>query len=125
MSYLEKKYCARLLFVLFSILPMVDFAACGRVDDRSEVAHLSDDEKYLVDSYVKIKLASVDYINQREVAENALARLDSTIDSTRIANTIQTLDETPERWAVVFQEIENALRQAASNKELEQTGGGS
>ena len=123
MFHPEKKLSVRVFFVFCAAVSVALIVSCSRGDDRSEAADFTEDEKYLIDAYVKVKRASTDYLNQREVAENALARLDSTIDSTRIANTIQTLSANPERWADVFREIENTLREASQKKELEETGG--
>jgi hypothetical protein len=123
MFYPEKKYRAQVLFVIIAAVSVALFISCSRGDDQAEAAQFSEDEKYLIDAYVNVKRATADYLNQREAAENALARLDSTIDATRIANTIQSLNENPERWADVFREIENILREAPDKKELEETGG--
>lgn len=114
---------ARVLFVLIAALATVLMVSCDRGDEQRQAADFSEDEQYLIDAYVKIKRASADYLNQREVAENALARLDSTIDETRIANTIQMLNKNPERWADVFREIETILREVPDKKELEEAGG--
>jgi hypothetical protein len=57
------------------------------------------------------------------VADSLFARLDSTIDTLRITNTIKALNETPDRWAFVFLEIEKALRNSSHRGNLEDTRG--
>jgi len=67
------------------------------------------DEAYLVDTYVRIAeardLHTVNYLK----SDSLFAVLDSTTDSLRIANTIRDLDLTPDRWALVFRSIEQAM----------------
>ena len=71
---------------------------------------MSDDERYLVDAYVDIIRTSDQYPRDPAAAESLFTVLDSTIDSVRIANTIRTVDLEPERWAIIFEVIENELR---------------
>jgi hypothetical protein len=68
---------------------------------------------YLIDAYVEVKRARSHYPNEPAVAESLFTVLDSTIDSLRIANTIRKVNEDPERWVLVFEEIEKILSGAA------------
>ena len=42
-------------------------------------------------------------------SESLFTMLDSTIDADRIANTIEELNQNPDRWLLVFQNIEQRL----------------
>jgi hypothetical protein len=70
---------------------------------------LSPDEAYLVGAYVRIAEANdvrnVSYAR----SESLFSVLDSTIDTTRVSNTIRQLNSNPDRWILVFRSIEKAL----------------
>lgn len=70
------------------------------------------DEAYLVDSYVRIAGARDLAAATPLKSESLFAALDSTIDTTRIANTIRALDEDPNRWILVYRTIEGDLERA-------------
>lgn len=78
--------------------------------DRSDPPELTEDERYLIDAYVDVRRAGSNYPHNPAEAESLFAVLDSTIDSVRIANTIRDISEDPERWMVIFEEIEEQLR---------------
>ena len=73
-------------------------------------AELSEDEAYLVEIYRNI----ADARNQHPVnylkSESLFTMLDSTIDTLRIANTIQELNDAPDRWILILQTIEQGKR---------------
>jgi hypothetical protein len=78
--------------------------------DGTDPLSLSEDEIYLVDAYVDIKRARSNYPHYPVVAESLFTVLDSTLDSDRIAKAIQDLNLTPDRWVVIFDNIEQKLR---------------
>jgi len=75
---------------------------------------LSADERYLVEAYAKLVRARSAYISDPERAESLFAVVDSTIDSTRIANTMKYLDAHPERWLAIYRELDRKLRLESS-----------
>jgi hypothetical protein len=83
---------------------------CTRPDGETKNPAPTADETYLIDAYVRITQAreaeSVSYLK----SDSLFAALDSTVDTTRIANTIRALNADPDRWLVVFERIEQALR---------------
>lgn len=87
---------------------------CSHGGRQTENLGLSSDETYLVDAYVRIARArdlhSVTYLE----SERLFAALDSTIDTTRISNTIRELNLNPERWVAVFRSIEQAMESDSS-----------
>jgi hypothetical protein len=92
---------AALAFVTFS---------CTSPDRGTRHPSPTADEKYLVDAYVRVTRArervSVSYLE----SDSLFAALDSTVDTTRIANTIRLLNADPDRWVVVFETIARELR---------------
>ena len=86
---------------------------------------MSDNERYLVEVYVRIQRARVFYPGQPEIAESLFAALDSTTDTTRVANTIRETNLAPERWAAIFEAIDKELREPGEQERSEQTGRGS
>ena len=85
--------------------------------DGTDPLSLSEDEIYLIDAYVDIKLARSNYPQYPVVAESLFTVLDSTIDSDRIAKAIRDLNLTPERWVVIFTEIERKLRRQGDDSD--------
>lgn len=93
---------------------------CTNPDKQTKITVLSPDELYLVDSYVRVA-AVRDMVTATPLkSESLFTALDSTIDTTRIANTIKTLNSNPDRWIPVYDAIERALRDAKPSR-----GGGS
>lgn len=84
----------------------------------------TDDELYLIEAYVDVKRARSYYPYQQTIADSLFAGLEASIDTVRVARAIAALNTDPDRWAAVFREIEEQLREAAQEK-LERTGRGS
>jgi hypothetical protein len=82
---------------------------CTGPDKQQEIPSLNAEERYLVDAYLKVvearDLHAVSYLK----SDSLFTVLDSTIDTTRIANTIRKLNGEPDRWLVVFESIEKQL----------------
>jgi hypothetical protein len=97
--------------------------ACDGKSSQSESVTFTDDEHYLIEAYVEIRRARSHYPHQPAVGDSVLAELSATVDTVRVARTIAALNLEPDRWAAVYQEIEDRLRQAARDKELERSGG--
>ena len=111
-----KKYPTRI--IVFCLAAAVAIASCGRQGtDRADSQELSKDEIYLIDAYVDILRARSHYPHKPAVADSFFAVLDSTIDSVRIANIIRDVNQEPERWVVIFEEIERKLREIAEKRE--------
>jgi len=96
---------------------------CTDGESQTEIKEISEDEAYLVDTYVKLvqarDLHSVTYLK----SDSLFAVIDSTIDSLRIANTIRQLNQDPDRWVLIFRSIEQAMdtvSQGPQGKESEQ-----
>jgi hypothetical protein len=83
---------------------------CTGPDSQTKIAELTEEENYLVDAYLNVAeardLYGVNYLK----SESLFTVLDSTIDTTRIANTIRELNRAPDRWLAVFENIERELR---------------
>jgi hypothetical protein len=90
---------------------------CTDDESQTEITALSEDEAYLVETYVKLAeardLRSITYFK----SESLFAAIDSTIDTLRIANTIRALDTDPERWILVFRSIEETLGVSPQGKQ--------
>ena len=82
---------------------------CTDGESQTEIAALSEDETYLVNTYVRLAEARDLYSVTYFKSESLFAAIDSTIDSLRIANTIRELKLNPERWVLVFRSIEQAM----------------
>jgi hypothetical protein len=93
---------------VFAALFIATAICCGPKEEPSKTA-LSPDERYLVESYVRVRRAGSLYPYQREVADSILARLAGDVDTVRVARAIAGLNATPERWTFIFETIEKEL----------------
>jgi hypothetical protein len=82
--------------------------ACGQ-KESAPPSPLSADELYLIDAYLSVRRAGSFHPYQRAVADSLLDSLAARVDTVRVARTIAALNATPERWAMVFQTIEDRL----------------
>jgi hypothetical protein len=114
----------RLLEAAIAVLLSCAIISCGHQSSQPESPEFTPDERYLIDAYVQIKRARGYYPYQAAVAESLFAGLSATIDTVRIARTITALNTTPDRWARVYREIEDRMRQSAKEKSLERAGAG-
>jgi hypothetical protein len=93
---------------------------CTGPDSQTKIAELTEEEGYLVDAYLSVvearDLHAVNYLK----SESLFTMLDSTIDTTRVANTIRELNKEPDRWLAVFKSIERELG-ASQGRESEDT----
>ncbi len=97
----------------FCVLALVFVSSyCTKPEEQTKISDLTADELYLVGAYVQVvqaqELRSVSYLE----SESLFVIFDSTIDTTRIANTIRQLEETPDRWLVIFRKVEQDLKNA-------------
>ena len=107
----REKYPTRILLICLAAALALATGSCeGGDGDGTGPLALSEDEKYLIDAYVDIKHARSNYPHNPVVAESLFTELDSTIDSVRIANTIRTVNQEPERWLAIYEEIEQLLQ---------------
>ena len=114
------KYPTRILLGFLAAALMATLASCDRTetpDPRS--AELSEDELYLIEAYANVVHARSLYNNNQAYAESLFTVLDSTIDTDRIANTIRDINEHPERWDKIFEQLERTMRESASKFESE------
>lgn len=83
---------------------------CTSPDKQTNITVLSEDETYLVASYTRVATARDMIAVTPLKSESLFAAFDSTIDNTRIANTIRRLNMDPDRWIAVYQAIERGLK---------------
>ena len=95
--------------------------ACDRKSNKLEFQEFTADESYLIDTYVEVKRAGSFHPYQEAIAESLFAGLTSSVDTVRVARTISALNEHPDRWVDVYEEIEERLREIAKEKELERS----
>ena len=93
---------------------------CSGRGKHADTQSLTADETYLVDAYVHVaaasKLHAVNYLK----SDSLFTVLDSTIDTTRIANTIRELNANPDRWLLVFKSIEQEQNPSREGKPSEE-----
>lgn len=89
---------------------------CAHRDNQAENAPLTSDEIYLVESYVRIEAARALSAVNHAKAESLLAALDSTIDRSRVSNTIRALNADPDRWLAVYRGIEETMEDRADER---------
>jgi hypothetical protein len=82
---------------------------CTGPDNQPKIPELSEEEVYLADAYLRVADARDLYAVNYLKSESLFTVLDSTIDTTRIANTIRELNRDPDRWLVVFERIQREL----------------
>ena len=85
-------------------------ASCGGREKESEQHVFTSDELYLIEEYTKVRRAGSYYPGQPLLADSLLTELAAEVDSARIARTVSTLSNSPERWPPLFEEIEKRLR---------------
>jgi hypothetical protein len=125
-SCIKQKRRTRILFAALAVAFIAVSASCSRKEAKQPGDRpLSDNERYLVEVYARIQRARAFYPAHPEIAESLFAALDSTTDTTRVANTIRETNRTPERWAAIFKAIDQALREPGEPERSEQTGRGS
>lgn len=98
--------------ILLVILLTSGIATCSGGGGGDSAKDLNLDEWYLVDTYIRIARARDMYSRDSALAETLFAAIDSTIDSTRIANIIEEIGSDPERWIPIFRAIDEGLRGA-------------
>jgi len=93
---------------------------CTTRGDHTENVQLTTDEIYLVESYASITEARDLHSASRAKSESLFVSLDSTIDTTRISNTIRKLNADPDRWLAVYREIDKAIAAGGGESPSEQ-----
>ena len=96
-------------------------AHCTQTEDGSDITGLSQDEAYLVDIYKRATHALEQYPVTPLFVDSLFAVFDSTIDTLRIANTIDALNRNPERWILIFREINRTSQISSQGQTLEET----
>jgi hypothetical protein len=115
-----KKYPTRVLLGCIAASFLVCLATCSRNEGTDTASReLSEDELYLIEAYANIKHARSYYPLKPAIAESLFVVLDSTIDSLRIAITIRALNEEPDRWEMIFEQLERTLRESASKQGID------
>ena len=109
------KHFGRFLIAVLGVL-LISHMACTDKGNQVEQPETSDDEKYLILIYAQLRYAESFYPDQPAVAESLFTKMHSSIDSVRIANTITELNKTPNRWVLIFREIEEMLKVASKTK---------
>ena len=120
-SFCSVRFWIRLSRILFVWALAFVSSYCTQPESQTTNATLTDDEVYLVDAYDRIAKArdvrSLSYVK----SESLFTMLDSTLDSTRIANTILNLNRDPDRWLLVFRSIERKLMTPSQGGQSEET----
>ena len=93
---------------VFAAVLVATVICCGAEEKPSNTT-LSSDEQYLVDSYVRVRLAGAMHQVQPVVGDSVLAHLSGDVDTVRVARTIASLNATPERWSFILKKIEEAI----------------
>lgn len=106
----------RLLGVIVLILVS---SYCTGPENQTKIEELSEDEAYLVQAYVQVAKARDLRTVSYSKSDSLFAVLDSTIDTTRIANTIAGLNEDPDRWYIIFSSIERDLNPSQGSESEE------
>lgn len=96
--------------VLVTIYLITAIISCGTKSDPADHP-LTQDEQYLVDTYIKIIQARDLHSQYPARAESIFTAIDSTTDTLRIANTITRINETPRRWEHIFEVLDTRLQQ--------------
>lgn len=94
--------------------------SCGG-KDAPKPAQFTDDENYLIDSYVRVKRAGSYRLERPSLAESLYVYLGAVTDSARIAQAVASLNVDPDRWLVVFKEIENRIKIESKQRQLEKS----
>lgn len=100
-------------FVVAAVLVLL--AAC-HTKEKPQNPALTPDEKYLVESYVRVRRAGAMFPYQRALADSLLDRLAGEVDTVRVARTTAALNANPERWSLIFQSIEDRMGQARAQR---------
>jgi hypothetical protein len=115
----------RLLSALLVLALSCAIIACDQKSSQPESREFTADELYFISAYVDVHRATGYYPHQPVIADSLLAGLGAAVDTVRINHTIAQLNTDPDRWAAVYQEIENRLRGVAKEKGSERSGTGS
>ncbi len=73
---------------------------------------MTQDERYLVDTYVNVIRARDLQSHNPSRAESIFSVIDSTTDTLRMANTIKGINGNPDRWLYIFEMIDGELRRS-------------
>ena len=96
--------------------------ACQNPDPVAKEKHrpLTQDERYLIDYYMKIIELEKSLHDNPTLQEENRATLDREIDKERIRRTLAELEKKPERWLAIYDRINElqtrALRDAPSER---------
>ena len=92
---------------------------CGKKDDTAKDTILTPDESYFIETYLNVVNARDLYPRDSVKAESLFTAIDTTTDSLRIANTIQSLNQNPERWVLIYQALQERLQKPAARGKSE------
>ena len=103
------RFWVRVSRILFVATVVFGLSYCTQRDKDTSSTSLTEDESYLVDAYMQVaharEIRDVSYVK----SESLFTMLDSVLDSTRIAHTVESLNRDPDRWLLVFRSIERKL----------------
>lgn len=95
---------------LAAVLAIALIVSCAGPDNKTAPAPFTDDENYLIESYVEVRRARSFYAYDVAEAESLFTHLEAKIDTVRIARATAALNSEPDRWLDVFAEIERRLK---------------
>jgi hypothetical protein len=110
------------ILLLGFIVLLVTAGACGKKDQAAVNQHLTKDEQYLINSYARIIHARDLHSSNPAKAESLFAVIDSTTDTLRIANTINSINKDPNRWIYIFEVLENRIQRQSNEQGSENSG---
>jgi len=109
----------RYLRLFLLLLVAVSALACTSRKANTDQVGFSDEERLLIDAYVKVVHARKYYPHQPIIADSLLSLLSTEIDTVLINNAVAKINNTPDRWLAVFEEIETRLRGPSQDPESE------
>ncbi|NIM19077.1 MAG: hypothetical protein GTO51_01685 [Candidatus Latescibacteria bacterium] len=121
MSPFLRFFFKRSILFTISVALVLLLGFCSNERKSASQRPLTADELYLIEAYVSVNSARILHQKDPLKAESLFTRLDSTLDTLRISNTIRALNVQPDRWAIILQEIEKALRESPYRGNLEET----
>jgi hypothetical protein len=107
------------LFILTAILISAAFLT-GCSENNVYTARertLTDDERYLVQLYVKIHKLETNLQDNPAELSKKLNELGERADSARVARTLKRLEEDPVKWIAVYNRINTLLERSADSSD--------
>ena len=89
---------------------------CTGPEKQTTNPELTGDEQALVDALVGVSLAKDAFYANPLESDSLFAHLDSTVDTTRISNTVRALEGDPDRWILVYEAVKERLQNSSQGQ---------